>query len=236
MRRVERWMGIIVPRVARRVVNGKAPQPGWLPRRWLTVVSGDMDLDRGIGAVWLAWRPRSAKAETHTAQMERCGGQWQYAGCGSASGGDVAAERLAASQPGQIGMIEVGGEAGGLSYAYRLQHPHSITTAPWVGSSELQVAAEVDHLLLGDRRIEVPRHGRLIVAWKSQSTGRGGLRPLIVAVGRDGSELSRIGPHDSMDSYTWAKLSGQQELKLRTAGKHLRWPGPAGSNVPRRVQ
>jgi hypothetical protein len=32
-----------------------------------------------------------------------------------------------------------------------------------------------------------------------------------VAVGRDGSELSRIGPHDSMDSYTWAKVSGQQE-------------------------
>jgi hypothetical protein len=33
-----------------------------------------------------------------------------------------------------------------------------------------------------------------------------------MAVGRDGAELSRIGPHDSMDSYTWAKLSGHQEL------------------------
>jgi hypothetical protein len=210
MRWIERWMGIIVPRVARRVVNGKAPQPGWLPCRWLTVVSGDVDPGGGIGAVWLVWRPGSAAAETHTALMERCGGQWQYTGGGSASGGDVAAERPAAGQPGQVGMIEVGGGAGGLSCAYRLQHPHSITGAPWVGSSELRVAADVGHLLIGERRIEVPGHGRVIVAWKSRSTGCGGLRPLIVAVGRDGSELSRIGPADSMDSYTWAKLSGQQ--------------------------
>jgi hypothetical protein len=233
MRRVERWMGIIVLRVARRVVSGKAPQPGWLPRRWLTVVSGDMDLDGGIGAVWLVWRPGSAKAETHTAMMERCGGQWQYTGGGSESGGDVAADRSAAGQPGQVGMIELGGGAGGLSHAYRLQHPHSGATAPWVGASELRVAADVDHLLLGDRRIEVPGYGRLIVAWKSPSTGRGGLRPLLVAVGRDGSELSRIGPHDRMDSYTWAKLSGQQELRLRTAGKHRRWPGPAALTIRR---
>lgn len=212
MRRTERWMGIIVPMAARRVVNGKAPQPGWLPRRWLTVVSGDVDLDEGIGAVWLAWRPGSAKAETHTALIERCGGQWRYTGGGSASGSDVAGARSAAGRPGQIGMIEVGGGTGRLSYAYRLQHLHSVTTAPWVGSSELRVAAEVDHLLLGQRRIEVPGHGRLIVAWKSPSTGCWGLRPLIVAVGRDGSELSRIGPHDRIDSYTWATLSGEQVL------------------------
>ena len=84
---------------------------------------------------------------------------------------------------------------------------------PWVGSSELRVAAEVGDLLFGGRRIEVPGPGRLIVAWKSRSTGSGGLRPLIVAVGRDGSELSRIGPHDSMDSYTWAKVSGAAGVK-----------------------
>jgi hypothetical protein len=100
-----------------------------------------------------------------------------------------------------------------------LQYPHSITAAPWVGANELYVAAEVDHLLLGERRIEVPRHGRLIVAWKSRSTGNWGLQP----VARDGSELSRIGPHDCMDSYTWAKLSDRQELTcglpVKTSGR-----------------
>ena len=209
---MERCLGIIVPRVFRRVVSGKVSQPGWLPRRWLIVVSGDMDLDGGIGAVWLVWRIGSAKAETYRARVERCGGQWEYTGAGRAPWGGVAAERSAAGRPGQIGMIECGGGGGGRSYAYRLQHPHdSITAAPWVGSSELQVAAEVGHLVVGGRRVEVPAHGRLIVAWKSPATGSEGLRPLIVALGRDGSELSRIGPHDSMDSYTWAKLSSVQE-------------------------
>jgi hypothetical protein len=222
LRRMGRLMGIIVPRVARRVVNGKAPQPGWLPRRWLTVVSGDVDLDGGIGAVWLEWRPGSAAVETHTALIERCGGQWECEGSGSYSDGYVVTQRRAAGQPGQVGMIECGGGGGGVSYAYRLQYPHAaIRAAPWVGASELCVAAEVDHILLGERRIEVPRHGRLIVAWKSRSTGNGGLRPLIVAMARDGSELSRIGPHDVMDSYTWAKLSGQQEL-LGAAGRPVK--------------
>ncbi|MCX4429774.1 hypothetical protein [Streptomyces mirabilis] len=211
MRRIHRWMEIIMPGVIRRMVNGRTPQPGWLPRRLLTVVSGDVDLDAGIGAVWLVWRPRAAKAETHTALMELCGEEWQYTGGGSSSDGDLPPGRPAAGRPGQVGMIELGGGAGVLSRADRLRHPHphSIGADPWIGSNELQVAAEVDHLLLGERRIEVPGNSSLIVVWKSPSTGRGGIRPLIVAVGRDGSELSRIGPHDSMDSCTWAKLSGQ---------------------------
>lgn len=176
MRRIHRWMGIILPGVARRVVNGRAPQPGWLPRRWMTVVSGDVDLDAGIGAVWLVWRPRAAKAETHTALMELCGEEWQYTGGGSSSDGDLPVKRSAAGQPGQVGMIELGGGAGALRRANRLRHPypHSIGTAPWIGSNQLQVAAEVDHLLVGRRRIEVPGDSSLIVVWKSLSTGRGG--------------------------------------------------------------
>ncbi|WP_327258430.1 hypothetical protein [Streptomyces sp. NBC_01240] len=213
MRRIDRWMKIILPRVVRRVVNGEVSQPSWLPRRWLTLVSGDVDLDAGVGAVWLVWRPGNAKAETHTALIERCGEKWHYTGGGSRSDADLPAERLAAGRPGQVGVIELGGGAGCLSYAYRrqLRHPDFTGTGSWVGSNELQVAAEVDHLLVGDRRIEVPGYGRLIVVWKSTSTGHVGIRPVIVAVGSDGSELSRIGPHDGMDSYTWTELNGQTE-------------------------
>jgi hypothetical protein len=172
MRRVERWMGIIVSRVARRVVAGKALQPGWLPRRWLTVVSGDVDLGGGIGAVWLVWRPGSAKAETHTALMERCGGLWRYTGGGSASGGDVAAGRSAAGEPGQVGMIECGGGAGGLGCAWRLQHPRSVTAAPWgrvqrvaggrrSGPSPVRRAADRGaRARQAHRGLEVPVHGQ----------------------------------------------------------------------------
>jgi hypothetical protein len=184
LRQMERWMGIIVPRVVRCVVNGQAPQPSWLPQRWLTVVAADVDADAGVGAIWLVRRPGSAKAETYSALIERCGGQWQYIGAGRRSGGDLPAGRPAAGQPGQIGLIEYQEGASVRSYAYRQQHPRSISTAPWIETSELQVAAGVSHLLVGERRIEVPGHGRLIVAWKSPSTGARGLRPLIVAAGQ----------------------------------------------------
>jgi hypothetical protein len=119
----------------------------------------------------------------------------------------VEAGRRAAGNPGQSGMIELGGRSGGVSNAYRLEHPHSsVSAAPWVEASELQAATEVSHLLIGERRVEVPAHGRVIVVWKSPLTSGGGIRPLITAFGSDGSELSRIGPHDNMDSYTSAKL------------------------------
>lgn len=205
LRRTERRLEILVPPIFRRVVSGKTPQPGWLPRRYLTVVSADVDLDSGIGAVWLVRRPGSAGAETRIARIERCGGRWEYSGAGSTHG-DVEADRRAAGDPGQPGMIELGGRSGGVSNAYRLEHPHSpASAAPWVEASELRVAAEVGHLLIGERRIEVPAHGRVIVVWKSPPTGGGGIRPLITALGSDGSELSRIGSHDNIDSYSSAK-------------------------------
>jgi hypothetical protein len=206
LRRTERRLEILVPRIFRRVVNGKTPQPGWLPRRYLTVVSADVDLDSGIGAVWLVQRPRSARAETRIARIERHDGRWEYGGSASTQG-DVEVGRWSAGHPGQSGMIELGGRSGGVSNAYRLEHPRSpVSLAPWVEADELRVAAEVSYLLIGERRGEVPAHGRVIVAWKSPSTGGGGTRPLIKAFGTDGSELSRVSPHDNMDSYTSAKL------------------------------
>ena len=44
-----------------------------------------------------------------------------------------------------------------------------------MGASELRVAAEVDHPLIGEqrRRVQAPGHGRVIVAWKSLNTGAG---------------------------------------------------------------
>ena len=216
MRRMEHLMGIIIPLVTGRVLGEKDPQPGWLPRRLVTVVSGDVDVDAGCGAVWLVWRPWSSKAGTYTARVEHHGGQFRYMGATGVVGGgavldrDVPAGRPAASEPGQVGMIELGGHSGGVSSAWRLQHRGPSIDAPWVGASELRVAAEVDHLLIGQqrRRVQVPGHGRVIVAWKSPNTIVGGTRPLIVAMGRNGSELSRLGPADVMDTYTTVKLSG----------------------------
>lgn len=89
-------------------------------------------------------------------------------------------------------------------------HEHVLNAPEEWSHREVRVAAEVRHLAVGERRIEVPAHGRVIVAWKSRATGNGGIRPLIVAFGPDGSELSRIGPDDEMDSYTLTTLKHRQ--------------------------
>jgi hypothetical protein len=113
LRRTERWMGLLVPKIFRRVLKGKAPQPGWLPRRWQSVISADVDMDSGVGAVWPEWRPRSALAQERIALIERYGGRWDCGGTGSDAPGGAAPGRLAVGHPGQFGVTELGGDSGG---------------------------------------------------------------------------------------------------------------------------
>jgi hypothetical protein len=191
VRRTHRLIGAVAPRAVRRILNGLGPQPGWLPRRWLTVVSGDVDPEAGVGALWLVWRPRAATAETHTVLVERCGEEWRYTGGGSGPGTHLPAARPMSSGTGPDSVIECVATGGTLSYAHRLlrpTRPDVVGNVPWVGYDELRVAAGVDHLLLGERRIAVPENGSLIVVWTSRSTRHGGVRPPLVALGHDGSD------------------------------------------------
>ena len=207
------WTGALARRLIRRLVagdGGDTLQPGWLPRRWVTVVSGDIDPDAGVAVLWVVSRPGHESAVSYSMAFERCGEEWTSTGGGSSSS-DAAAvrRRLPVGSTGQLGMIELGGGGGCPSRAHLLQHPDDWMSAPWVGSNTLQVAAEVDHLVVGERRIEVPANGTLVVAWKAPpSTVRGGVRPRIAAIGADGTELAVLGPRDQMDSHTWARVLG----------------------------
>jgi hypothetical protein len=209
------WTGLLSRRLIRRLLaggRGDALQPAWLPRRWVTVVYGDIDHDAGVGVLWLVSRPGRERGAEYTMLFERCGEEWRYTGGGSSSGGraeeNPPRSRPAAGRPGQPGMIELGGGAGGVGHAHRVLSPEDWSSIPWVGSSHLRVAAEVDHLVVGGRRVEVPEDGRLAVAWRSPRGMFGGVRPIVTAIGRDGTELSVVGPRDQMDSYTWAKVQG----------------------------
>jgi hypothetical protein len=78
------------------------------------------------------------------------------------------------------------------------------------GHSEImfRVAADVAHLQVGARRIEVPWHGYVVVAWKAPLASGLPARPPIAAIGEDGSRLTELGPHDHLDSLTWAAVEG----------------------------
>ncbi|MGW1721997.1 hypothetical protein ACWCQK_03550 [Streptomyces sp. NPDC002306] len=204
------WAGrrvdALVPGVVRRVSAGRGAQPRWLPRRVLTVVSADLDVGVGAGAVWWVRRPRSARAREHTELLEWDGGRWWHLGGGSGPLDD----------PVDLDVMEVRAGAGTLSRTRRRGPPRSFGTAPWIACATIHLGPDVGHLLVGDRRFDLvadrpfeasERRG-LVVAWMSPPGGRG-VRPVVVALGRDGTELSRLGPHDSLDTRTWARLRAE---------------------------
>jgi hypothetical protein len=181
--------------VVGRVLAGDEPQPWWVPRRVLTVVSADVDESAGVGAVWLMWRPRSPRMVEHIALLEWYDERWRYVGGGSGSG----------DGPVEVDVLDVRNGAGTLGLARRRDLPHSLSTAPWISGVKVRLGRDVGHVLIGDRRFEAPQQRALIAVRTSRHIGRGP-RPLVVALGHDGAELSRIGPHDGLDTHTWARL------------------------------
>ncbi|MEU6343267.1 hypothetical protein ABZ883_20255 [Streptomyces sp. NPDC046977] len=189
-----RYVDALLPGVVRRVLDGAEPQPRYLWRRVLTVVSVDVDTAAGVGAVWIVWRPKSRRARQHTALLEWYDERWR---CPGAAIGP-------ADDPTSVDVIEVRGGAGTLSLTRRLD-VCSVSPGTWISCAEIHVGPGVGHILIGDRRIDAPQQGRLIAAWKCPYTERR-KRPLIVAAGHDGTELSRMGPLDGLDSNTWARV------------------------------
>ncbi|MCZ0990943.1 hypothetical protein O1M54_44940 [Streptomyces diastatochromogenes] len=175
------------------MLAGAEPQPWWMPRCVLTVVSADVDA--GVGAIWMVWRPKSSRMREHTMLLEWYEEQWRYVGGGSGSG----------DGPVHVDVLDVHDGGGALSLTRRLDLPGSLTAAPWIGCAKVRVGRDVGHVLIGARRIEAPEQRGLIAVWTSPPHINRGARPVIVAVGRDGAELSRLGPHDSLDTATWAR-------------------------------
>ncbi|WP_327292662.1 hypothetical protein [Streptomyces sp. NBC_01198] len=196
----------VLPGVVRRLVAGRDPQPWWLPRRVATVVAFDLDLDAGVAAVRLVWRPGSARAEPISAVVERSAGRWTETGGGAVADEALPGPRCAVGSGGQLGVIDLVSSCGLRSWARTAARPGHAHEAPWVGTTELRVAAEADRLVVGDREVAVPAHGTVLLAWISPPAAAA-VRPPVVALASDGAELSRLAPGDVVDSYTWGLLA-----------------------------
>jgi hypothetical protein len=75
-----------------------------------------------------------------------------------------------------------------------------------------RLAVEVGHLQVGERLIPVPDHGYAVIAWRSPPAKT---RPLIGAIGHDGSRLSELGPDDSLDSLPGKASEGHCLMTFR---------------------
>jgi len=194
--------------VGLRVLSGR-------PLRWrhrlaaVVVVASDIDADVGVAAVWLVRRAGSPDAVDEVCLFERTGDRWRYLGGGSRTGSELLrAGRVSASRARPASMITSMSGCASRSCADREAQggQQDFLHVGWVACALFRVAAEVQHLQAGARRITVPRHGYVLVAWKAGPGSDVPPRPPIVAVGEDGSRLSELGPNDHLDSYAWAGI------------------------------
>lgn len=190
---------------------------GWpLRRRYqragVVVVARDVDADAGVAAVWLARRAGGPDAAEEVCLFERVGGSWQYLG-GGGGGEFLLTGRPSASRAGPASLMTSWSGCSVRSSADRdaQGHPGDLTDVGWVACAMFRVAAEVAYLQVGARRIEVPGHGYVIVAWKAPPASELPPRPPIAAIGEDGSRLTELGPHDHLDSLTWAAIEAAIE-------------------------
>ena len=175
-----------------------------------------MNPDAAVAAIWVA-RDRSGQQERdgYIWLYEHVDGRWTWV-----SGSeyvlpvaDLTAGRAPAGQDGQIGMMDVLGSFGSISLndRRRARTGDDISDAAWVGCTFLRVAAETNQLLVGQRQIAVPHHGCTVIPWKASIAVPLSGRPRISAVAPDGTYLSVLGPHDYLDSFTWARLAYETE-------------------------
>ncbi|MGW2617834.1 hypothetical protein [Streptomyces sp. NPDC001500] len=96
-----------------------------------------------------------------------------------------------------------------LSRARDTDLARSLTEGVWISSAQVRLGRDVGHVLVGARRIENPRHRSVIAVWVSPCDRRDA-RPVITALSRDGVVLSRLGPHEALDTHTWARLRDER--------------------------
>ena len=174
-------------------------------RAGFVVLASDIDEDADVAAVWLVRHPGSPDSAQHTLEFERNGG-WRYVGGGGNSAQDFSlAGRPSASVDGPASMMRLVSSSAGRSGIDRETDTVGLGAAGagWVACAGFRLATEVGHIQADGRPIPVPGHGYVIVAWRSPPALA---RPLIVAVGNDGSRLSELGPAAFLDSLTWESI------------------------------
>jgi hypothetical protein len=181
-----------------------------------TLVAIDVDPDAGVAAIWVAHdRADQQEQDGYVWLYEHVDRRWIWASGSECSVpvADLSAGRAPAGQDGQIGMMDVLGSCGSISLAdrRRARTGDDISDAAWVGCTFLRVAAETNQLLVGQRQITVPHHGCTVIPWKASIAIPLSGRPGISAIDPDGTYLSVLGPHDYLDSFTWARLAYETE-------------------------
>jgi len=166
-----------------------------------------------IAAVWLVRRVAGPDIVEEICQFERVGGSWRYLGCGGRRGELLLTGRPSASRAGPASLMTSLSGCSVRSSADRAARgrPGDFADVGWVACAMFRVGVEVAYLQAGARRVEVPWHGYVVVAWKASPVSEVPARPPVAAIGEDGSRITGLGPRDSLDSLTWAAVEAAIE-------------------------
>ena len=212
------WPGQSTSDLGLLIVSGRKPHRFPIPGAQRCVIEAfDIDRDAGLAAVLIVTLPsRGPATETQEMYEHDPSHGWLSSGGGGSSvaGRALARARPGVSRSGPAAVLSFNGSSGGRSYLERLRlkesgsRPEQMATVNWVNAGVVVASVEVDHLLVADRRIEVPDHGRCVIVWRSAAP-MGFVRPprpRLAAVDRNGRILTELGPHDVLDTFTRAFL------------------------------
>src|SRR5579859_3541119 len=180
------------------------------PLRWrhrragLVVVASDIDADAGVAAVWLDSPGRRRRVIGGICLYERAAGSWQHRG-GSLGGGTGFAltRRPSATSDGPaLTLTSMSGSSMRSISDWDAADRRDLSAAGKIGCSMFRAAVEVTHMRVGARRVEVPAHGYVIVAWKAPPSSGVSGRPPIAALGADGAVLTELGSGEHIDTLT----------------------------------
>jgi hypothetical protein len=176
-------------------------------------VARDLNAEAGVAAVWLVRRVAGPDIVEEICQFERVGGSWRYLGGGGRRGELPLTGRPSASRTGPASLMTSLSGCSIRSTADRAAQGRTgdFADVGWVACAMFRVAADVAYLQAGARRIEVPWHGYVVIAWKASPVSELPARPTVAAIGEDGSRLTELGPRDHLDSLTWAAVEAAIE-------------------------
>lgn len=212
------WPGQSTAEVGRLVITGGRPHRWPIPGAQRCVVEAfDIDQDAGLAAAVVVTLPFRGEATVYQEAYEFDASRgWIAVGGGSSSPATraVARTRPSVARSGPAVLISDGGSTGGRSYLERLRLSEAglgsevLGAVNWVCTWVINAAVEVDHVLFCGRRVEVPRHGRCVIVWRSAAVApfTRPVRPRIAAADAHGRILTELGPHDALDTFTQAFL------------------------------
>jgi hypothetical protein len=185
-------------------------QASRLTRDRFQLLGMDVDDEAGIGVVHLA-----RGADWLRCDYERdATGAWFHLGGGIGSANpDMVGPRPRAADEGTPLLCATGGISFSRSRRDRMSGDtatlRDVSAAGFVASFWLRAADAVENVVVAERRIAVPEHGRLTVVWKAApSQFRPVARPPVLALDAHGNTLTRLDPFAPLDDVTMRAVTG----------------------------